>query len=96
MRLLLTRCRRTQAAQPLLSSRMATEAHGEIAAVYISNREPSLRELLDDPIARLLMASDRVRVEQVMLHLRTARRRVAALGALRGQDQCFLFSEFGA
>jgi hypothetical protein len=45
--------------------------------VYII-REPSLRELLDDPIARLLMASDRVRVEQVMLHLRAARRRLAA------------------
>jgi hypothetical protein len=75
---------------------MATKAHGEIAAVYISNREPSLRELLDDPIARLLMASDRVRIEQVVLHLRVARQRLAALGALRGQDQCFLFSVLGA
>jgi hypothetical protein len=71
---------------------MATEAHREIAAVYISNREPSLRELLDDPIVRLLMVSDRVRVEQVMHHLRIVRRHRAALGALSGEDQCFLFS----
>jgi hypothetical protein len=61
--------------------------------VYISNREPSVRELLDDPIVCLLMASDRVRVEQVMLHLRAARRRLAAAGTLSVQEQCFLFSE---
>ncbi len=64
--------------------------------MYISNREPSLRELLDDPIVRLLMASDRVRVEQVIRHLRIARRRRAALGALSGRDQCFLLSDLGA
>jgi hypothetical protein len=75
---------------------MATEAHREIAAVYIRNREPTLRDLLDDPIVRLLMASDRVQLEQVMLHLRAARRRLAAVGRLSVQDQCFLFSERGA
>jgi hypothetical protein len=64
--------------------------------VYISNREPSLRELLDDPIVRRLMVSDRVRVEQVMRDLRIVRRRRAALGALSRQNQCFLFSEQGA
>jgi hypothetical protein len=64
--------------------------------MYISNREPSLRELLDDPIVRLLMASDRVRAEQVIRHLRIVRQRRAALGALSSQDQCFLFSELAS
>jgi hypothetical protein len=52
---------------------MATEAHRGHCRRF-SNREPSLRELLDDPIVRL-MASDRVRVEQVVRHLQTVRRR---------------------
>jgi len=73
---------------------MATEAHREIVAVYSSNPEPPLRELLDDPIARLLMASDRVRAEQVVLHLQVARQRLAALGITRPKSS-FLFSELG-
>jgi hypothetical protein len=61
---------------------------GEWRAVYTRNREPSLDELLDDPIARLVMASDRLQVEDVILHFDVVRRRLAAsrpLGARRRQ-----------
>jgi hypothetical protein len=61
---------------------------GESGAVYTRNREPSLDELLDDPIARLVMASDRLQVEDVIFHLDVVRRRLAtsrALGTRRRQ-----------
>jgi hypothetical protein len=52
----------------------------EIIAVYISNREPSLHELLDDTIVRLVIAADGLQIEDVMVHLEAARRRLALGG----------------
>jgi hypothetical protein len=50
----------------------------------MSNDEPSLRELLDDPIAQLLMASDRLQVEDLIFHLTAVRRRLGAIGRFGG------------
>jgi hypothetical protein len=52
--------------------------------VHMSNDEPSLRELLDDPIAQLLMASDRLQVEDLIFHLTAVRRRLGAIGRFGG------------
>jgi hypothetical protein len=53
----------------------------------MSNDEPSLRELLDDPIAQLLMASDRLQVEDLIFHLTAVRRRLAAIGRFGGRGR---------
>jgi hypothetical protein len=52
---------------------------GEVG-VYLGNREPTLHEILDDPVARLLMASDGLQVEEVLADVDAARRRLAGLG----------------
>ena len=48
--------------------------------MYLRNAEPPLEELLNDPIAHLLMARDRLRSEQVWAYVNDARRR------LRGRE----------
>jgi hypothetical protein len=48
--------------------------------MYLRNAEPPLEELLNDPIAHLLMARDRLQFEQVWAHVDDARRR------LRGRE----------
>jgi hypothetical protein len=48
--------------------------------MYLRNAEPPLEELLNDPIAHLLMARDRLQFEQVWAYVNDARRR------LRGRE----------
>jgi hypothetical protein len=55
--------------------------------VYIGNREPTLDELLDDPIARLLMASDQLAPETVRGHFEAARRRLRELVSSNAADR---------
>jgi hypothetical protein len=55
--------------------------------VYIGNREPTLYEILNDAVARLLMASDGLQVEEVLAHVNAARRRLAALGVFGDQER---------
>jgi hypothetical protein len=55
--------------------------------VYIGNREPTLLEILNDPVARLLMASDGLQVEEVLAHVDAARRRLAALAVVGDQER---------
>ena len=45
-------------------------------AMHDTGREPTIAELLDDPIARLLMASDRLSPESVWDCVRDARRKL--------------------
>ena len=45
-------------------------------AMHNSGREPTIAELLDDPIARLLMASDRLSPETVWECVRDAKRKL--------------------
>ena len=42
--------------------------------MYLRNAEPTVEELLDDPIAHLLMARDRLQPEQVWAYVNDARR----------------------
>jgi hypothetical protein len=44
--------------------------------MYLRNAEPIVEELLDDPIAHLLMARDRQRPEQVWACVNDARQRL--------------------
>jgi hypothetical protein len=44
--------------------------------MYVRNTEPTVEELLDDPIAHLLMTSDRLQAEQVWAFVNDARRRL--------------------
>ena len=44
--------------------------------MYVRNTEPTVEELLDDPIAHLLMTSDRLQPEQVWAFVHDARRRL--------------------
>ena len=44
--------------------------------MYLRNAEPTVEELLDDPIAHLLMARDRLQPEQVWAYVNDARRRL--------------------
>jgi hypothetical protein len=53
------------------------DTSGELCvAMHFTGREPSISELLDDPIARLLMASDRLSPETVWKCVRDARRKL--------------------
>jgi len=44
--------------------------------MYFRNTEPTVEELLDDPITHLLMARDRLQSEQVWAYVNDARRRL--------------------
>ena len=44
--------------------------------MYLRNAEPTIEELLNDPIAHLLMARDRLQSEQVWAYVNGARRRL--------------------
>jgi len=44
--------------------------------MYIRNAEPTVEELLNDPIAHLLMARDGIEPEQVWAHVNDARRKL--------------------
>jgi hypothetical protein len=55
-------------------------------AMHMTGREPTIAELLDDPIARLLMASDRLSPETVWECVRDARRKLKRVAARRGLD----------
>ena len=44
--------------------------------MYLRNAEPTVEELLDDPIAHLLMARDRLQPEQVWVCVNDARRKL--------------------
>jgi hypothetical protein len=44
--------------------------------MYLRNAEPTVEELLDDPIAHLLMARDQLQSEQVWAYVNDARRRL--------------------
>jgi hypothetical protein len=46
--------------------------------MYIRNREPSLDELLSDPVTRLVMARDGFSDEAVRMLIKEARRRLLA------------------
>jgi len=53
------------------------DTSGEMGvAMHNAGREPTVAELLDDPIARLLMASDRLSPETVWECVRDARRKL--------------------
>jgi hypothetical protein len=43
---------------------------------YLGNREPSLDEMLEDPIVRLVMARDRLRPDDVRAYVEAAVRRL--------------------
>jgi len=57
-------------------------------AMYPTNSEPSVEELLTDPIARLLMQRDGLRPDQVRSFLGAMRRRTAAGESERGSKGC--------
>ncbi len=44
---------------------------------FLGTEEPALAEIMDDPITRSLMASDRISLDHVMDVLREARARLA-------------------
>ena len=44
--------------------------------MYIRNAEPTVEELLNDPIAHLLMARDGIEPEQVWAYVKDARRKL--------------------
>ena len=44
--------------------------------MYLRNAEPTVEELLDDPIAHLLMARDRLQPEQIWAYVNNARRKL--------------------
>ena len=44
--------------------------------MWFRNAEPTVDELLDDPIAQLLMARDRLQPEQVRAYVNDARRKL--------------------
>ena len=44
--------------------------------MYLRNVEPTIEELLDDPIAHLLIARDRLQSEQVWAYVNDAKRRL--------------------
>ena len=50
-------------------------------AMHNSGREPTIKELLDDPIAWLLMASGRLSPETVREHVRGAKRKLDGIAA---------------
>ena len=50
--------------------------------MYDGNREPTVEELLDDPIADQLMARDRLRPEHVWAFVNNARRKIRHRDAL--------------
>lgn len=60
----------------------ATESVRDPAQRYLGNHEPSLNELLTDPIAALLRRSDRLSLEEVCRCIADvmARRRYRSLG----------------
>ena len=49
--------------------------------MYLRNREPSLDELLDDPIARAVMARDGLSAETIRALVVETRRRLQGRGA---------------
>lgn len=44
--------------------------------MYSANREPSLDEVFDDPIVHLVLARDRLRVDEVRAQMRVAQMRI--------------------
>jgi hypothetical protein len=54
---------------------------------WIGNREPTLDELLDDPVACLLMAGDRLAADTVRGHFEAARRRLRELVSNNAADR---------
>jgi hypothetical protein len=49
---------------------------GEGVMVYLGNCEPTLDEVFDDPIVRLVMARDHLPPEEVRVHIEAAQRRL--------------------
>jgi hypothetical protein len=49
---------------------------------YLGNREPSLDEVFDDPIVRLVMARDRILPDEVRAYVDAARRSLGELVCL--------------
>ena len=69
------------------------DASGELGvAMHDSVPEPTIAELLDDPIARLLMASDRLSPETVWECVRDAKRKLKDSVAKRRRyrDTCVI------
>lgn len=56
-------------------------------ALYCGNEEPTVGELLDDPIASLLRARDRLHIDDVLDAVKDARRRLAARTARRDAER---------
>jgi len=56
--------------------------------MFPTNSEPSIEELLTDPIARLLMQRDGLRADQVRSFLGAMRRRTAPGESERGTTGC--------
>lgn len=52
----------------------------QVMPMYVRNREPSVDEMLSDPVVRLVMARDGLSDEAVRAFISDAKRRLAATG----------------
>ena len=59
-----------------------------VVVLYSGNLEPSIEELLNDPIAALIMARDRITPEIVWSQVHEARRELRRREARRQQIAC--------
>lgn len=56
-------------------------------ALYCGNEEPTVGELLNDPIASLLRARDRLRIDDVLDAVENAKRSLAARSARQDRER---------